>query len=51
MKTEVVWPRLNAFWLSEVSSVEETDRRRGEKTILRSGQGWIRSKQQTIVEL
>ena len=44
----MVWPHLKVFWLSKENSAghsarkkkKKVDRRKGGKTILRSGQGW-----------
>ena len=48
-ETEVVWPHLKVLWLSKCHFTEHcegkkkknVDRRRGGKTTLRNGQGWI----------
>ena len=43
-ETKVAWPRLKVFWLSKDAPVghrERENRRRGGKTIIKSGQEWI----------
>ncbi|MEW8542231.1 MAG: hypothetical protein AB2693_01745, partial [Candidatus Thiodiazotropha sp.] len=40
METEIDWPCLKVFWLSKDNYAGHSERRRGGRTILKSGQGW-----------